>query len=67
MRFILANHRDRKKLTLTAAHSEKVDVSITLTLPGTRVITLGDLVCEQYADAVAEYVEAGTLTPLPVE
>lgn len=63
-RFIVRNHRDRKKLTLTAARSEKVSVSITLTLGGRRVLELSDKVCARYAASLAEYVKQGALAPL---
>ncbi len=64
MKFIVRNHRDRKKITLTKAASESVDVSITLALSGKRVLELSDRVCEQYADSLAKYIEAKALIPI---
>lgn len=63
MRFIVRNHRDRKKLTLTAAHSDKVTKSVTLTLSGARVLELSDKICQTYEDSLREYVDAGALIP----
>jgi len=62
-KFIVTDHRNRKKLTLTAAHSDTIDASITLTLPGTRVLELTQRVCEKYADALDAHVKAGALIP----
>lgn len=61
MRFIVRNHRDRKKLTLTAQHSDKVTASITLTLSGKRMLELSDRICEKYADSIDEYLKSGAL------
>lgn len=63
MQFIVRGHRDRKKLTLTAAHSDGVSASITLSLTGKRTIELSERLCEKYADSIAAYVKAGALTP----
>ena len=60
-RFIVRNHRDRKKLTLSAPHSETVTTSNTLTLSGKRVLELSDRVCEKYADSIDEYLRSGAL------
>ncbi len=63
-RFIVRGHRDRKKLTLSTAHSDNVTRSISLHLSGKRVIELSDKVCESYADAIEAYVASGALLPV---
>lgn len=65
MRFIVRNHRDRKKLTLTRPHSETVSTTLTLTLSGKRVLELSDKICEQYVESLEAYVKSGALIPAP--
>jgi len=64
MKFVVRNHRDRKKLTLSAAHSDTIEASITLTLTGKRMIELSDRLCEKYAESIEQYVSDGALIPL---
>jgi hypothetical protein len=65
MKFVVRNHRERTKLTLSAEHSETVTASITLTLAGKRVIELSDRLCDKYAESLEQYIKDGALTPVP--
>ena len=66
MRYIVNDHRNRKRLTLGPAElSDGLASTITVTLPGTRIAEFSDKLTDRYADAFAEHVKRGVLTPLP--
>lgn len=65
MRFAVRNHRERRKLTLAGDLDERGNrVSLTLPLPGTRVITLADDLCVKYASALEAHCRSGALVAL---
>jgi len=63
MKFVVRDHRQRTKLTLSADTSEHCSTSITLSLSGARVIEISNRLCAKYAESIAAYVKAGALKP----
>ncbi len=62
-KFVVRDHRQRTKLTLSANTHETCSTSITLSLKGDRVIDVPDRLCELFADSIAAYVKNGALKP----
>lgn len=64
MKFVVRNHRNRTKLTLSAAHNDNVTKTVTLTLSGKRTIELSERVCTDFAESIDEMIQSGALIPV---